>query len=132
MSSEVQREQFFKFSRIDNRGREIRVDPDSPLADAEWIKEQMNRTKVSLPNGYCALPLQQECEMRNACIDCDAYFVTTSEFLPVHDAQLASTRKLIATADANGQFRLAEKNRKLETKLVAIVDRLRDMDCTNE
>jgi hypothetical protein len=57
----------------------------------EWMKEQLNRAQVTLPNGYCTLPLTQPCEMRNACIDCDSYFVTTVEFLPTHRKQRDET-----------------------------------------
>lgn len=30
--------------------------PDSPLADVAWMKERLNRARVTLPNGYCSLP----------------------------------------------------------------------------
>ena len=54
------------------RARKVNVDgevltTDSwPLAEAVWMKNNLARAKMALPNGYCALPLQQHCEYANA------------------------------------------------------------------
>jgi hypothetical protein len=56
---------------------------------------------MALPNGSCALPLQQKCEFANACLACPV-FVTTAEFLPQQRRQLEQTWTLIAQADQNG------------------------------
>lgn len=88
----------------------------------------MNRAHVTLPNGYCGLPLQMACEMRNACLTCDPYFTTTRDFLPVHEQQLEETRQLIATAEANGRFRMVEHNKPVEETLVRIVAALKAED----
>jgi hypothetical protein len=37
-----------------------------PLAGAVWMKNDLARAKMALPNGYCTLPLQQKCEFANA------------------------------------------------------------------
>jgi integrase len=50
--------------RIDIRGEVIPLDPDGPLSDAAWAKENLARAKQTLPNGYCGLPLQQTCRTR--------------------------------------------------------------------
>jgi integrase len=126
LSDRTKREEFFKYARINNRGEEIRLNPDSPIGDAEWMKEQLNRAKVTLPNGYCSLPLTQVCEARNACIDCDAYFVTTKEFLPVHQEQRRRTLTLLQAAEAQGSARMAEKNRQLLANLDRIIGRLEE------
>jgi hypothetical protein len=78
---------------------------------------------MALPNGYCALPLQQKCEFANACLTCPV-FVTTPDFLPQHQRQLEQTRALIEGADRNGHQRLAEMNRTVERNLLAIINGL--------
>lgn len=70
------------------------------------MKNNLARAKMVLPNGYCALPLQQRCEFANACLTCPV-FVTIPEFLPQHHRQLEQTRTLIESADRNGHQRLA-------------------------
>ncbi len=107
-------------------GREVSP-PDGPLADAQWMKNNLARAKMALPNGWCGLPLQQRCEFANACLTCPM-FLTTTEFLPEHRRQLGATRELIARGEANGQARLAEMNRTVEKNLLAIIGAL-DSDC---
>lgn len=111
--------------KVDHRGDPVAVTADSPLADAEWMKHNLARAKMALPNGYCGLPLQQSCPHANACLDCPV-FVTTDEFLPMHREQLASTRRLIATAQADGRFRMVEMNQRVETNLTRIITALED------
>jgi integrase len=105
--------------KVDIRGVEVNP-PEGPLADAEWMKNNLARAKMALPNGYCTLPLQQRCEFADACLTCPM-FVTTAEFLPQHHSQLHATRKLIARGEADGQLRLVEMNRTVETNLLAII-----------
>lgn len=40
----------------------------------------------------------------------------------IHRDQLERTRKLVATADANGNFRMVEMNRRVETNLVRVIE----------
>jgi integrase len=121
------REEFIAAARFNVHGERLELlAPDSPLADIAWMKERLNRARVTLPNGYCSLPLQQTCEVQNACLDCTDYFVTTAEFLPEHEAQRARTAELIQTAEANGQTRIAEKNRVVLVKLDTLIASLRD------
>ena len=96
---------------------------DGPLADGEWMKQNLARAKMALPNGYCGLPLQKSCPHANACLTCPL-FVTTAEFLPQHRKQLDDTRALIARAEADGHTRLAEMNRTVETNLLTIITTL--------
>jgi len=44
------------------------VEPESPHADALWMKESLARVKMALPNGFCTLPLQKSCAHRSAII----------------------------------------------------------------
>ena len=124
LSDQTKRKEFFKYTRFNNRGDSVLLNPETPTGDAEWMKEQLNRAQVALPNGYCTLPLTQPCEMRNACIDCDSYFVTTVEFLPTHRKQRDETAGLIEKAAAEGNRRLVEKNTPLLKRLDTIVETL--------
>lgn len=120
------REDFLAAARFNAVGERLEeLHPDSPLADVAWMKERLNRARVTLPNGYCSLPLQQTCDVQNACLDCADYFVTTPDFLPAHEAQLARTAELIASAEDAGQIRIAEKNRTVLVKLENLIASLR-------
>lgn len=106
---------------------------DGPLADAEWMKQNLARAKMALPNGYCGLPLQKSCPHSNACLTCPL-FITTAEFLPQHRKQLDDTRALIACAESDGHTRMVEMNRAVETNLLTIIAALdterHDCHCT--
>jgi hypothetical protein len=107
-------------------GERAGSDPDSPTASVEWVKQNLNRVRDSLPNSYCAGPAQQECPHRSACLTCPD-FQTTPEFLEVHRRQAATNRRLIAQADAKGQFRLAENLRQVRANLGRIIPVLETM-----
>jgi hypothetical protein len=115
--------------RINVRGEVVALDPNGPLSDAAWAKENLARAKQTLPNGSCGLPLQQTCPHPNACLTCD-HVLTTTEHLPVHREQLARTRELLATARERGQQRLIDMNEPVELNLVRIIDGLQRL--TNE
>ena len=42
-----------------------------PSRRAAWMKDRISRAKQALPNGYCGLPLVQNCPHPNACLSCD-------------------------------------------------------------
>ena len=117
------REQWEKARKVDIRGQEVVVDGQSPLGDAAWMKHNLGRAKMALPNGYCGLPLQQTCPHANACLDC-AVFITTPEFLGQHKQQLVTTEQLISRAKADGHFRMVEMNERVATNLQRIVTAL--------
>ena len=110
-------------ARVNIAGEVLDFQPDALTADAEWVKHRLGRAQASLPNGFCGRPPQQDCPHPNACLTCPD-FQTTPEFLDVHRAQAAANRKLIARADANGQFRLAENLRQVQASLDHIVPAL--------
>lgn len=122
LSDKTIRQQWERARKVNIAGEQLVADA-GPLADAVWMKNNLARAKMALPNGYCTLPLQQKCEFANACLTCPV-FVTTPEFLPQHRRQLKQTQALIAQADRNGHQRLAEMNRTVETNLLAIIDGL--------
>lgn len=119
------REQWEKARKVDIHGQPVVVEPDSPLADAAWMKHNLGRAKMALPNGYCGLPLQQSCPHANACLDCPV-FLTTPEFLPQHRQQLVTTEALLARARADGHLRVVEMNQRVATNLERIIGALHD------
>src|SRR6476620_5623205 len=63
------REQWERAQKINIRGEPIDTSTDGPLADAAWMKQNLSRAKMALPNGYCGLPLQKSCPHANALPD---------------------------------------------------------------
>lgn len=110
-------------SRVNTAGEALPYDPDAATADAEWAKHNLARIHDSLPNGYCGRPPQQDCPHPNACLTCPD-FQTTPEFLDVHRQQSTVNKKLIARADANGQFRLVGNLRRVQDSLDQIIPAL--------
>lgn len=115
------------YSRVNTAGEAVPYDPDASTADAEWVKHNLSRISDSLPNGYCGRPPQQHCPHPNACLTCPD-FQTTPEFLEVHRQHATTNRKLIARADANGQFRLAGNLRQVQDSLDQIIPALEALD----
>jgi integrase len=109
--------------RVNIAGEALPYDADSPTTDAEWIKHNLARVADSLPNGYCGRPPQRDCPHPNACLTCPD-FQTTPEFLPVHRAQAATNRTLIARAETDGRFRLVTNMRRVQDSLDAIIPAL--------
>jgi hypothetical protein len=122
LSDTTIREQWERARKVNVAGQELGNDTGR-LADAVWMKNNLARAKMALPNGYCTLPRQQSCQYANACLTCPV-FVTTAEFLPEHHRQLEATRSLIAAAEGRGQERVAEMNRTVEENLLAIISGL--------
>jgi hypothetical protein len=113
--------------RVNIAGELLGYDPDSPAADAEWVKHNLARVRDALPNGYCGRPPQQDCPHPNACLTCPD-FQTTPQFLPVHRAQRENTAVLIATAAQLGQTRLAANHRAVAASLDQIIPALEALD----
>ncbi len=130
LSDQTIRTQWEKARKVNIAGRELAA-YEGPLAEAIWMKDNLARAKMALPNGYCTLPLQQHCEIANACLTCPM-FVTTVEFLPQHHRQLETTRNLITQAEQDGHQRVAEMNRTVETNLLAIINTLDTTNVTEE
>ncbi len=110
-------------ARVNIAGEVLGFDAAAPTADAEWVKHRLGRVQTSLANGFCGRPPQQDCPHPNACLTCPD-FQTTPAFLPVHRQQAENTRTLIATAEANGQFRLVANHRRVLASLEKIIPAL--------
>lgn len=113
----------YQATRVNIAGEHVAYDPDAPTASAEWVKQNLNRIRDSLPNGYCARPAQQDCPHPNACLTCPD-FQTTVEFIDIHRSQAATNRRLIAQADRRGQTRLADNLRHVQANLDRIIPAL--------
>ena len=109
--------------RVDIDGQRLDFDPNAPTADAEWVKHNLARIQVSLPNGYCGRPPQQDCPHPNACLTCPD-FQTTPEFLPLHIRQRDDTLELMSLAERGGHGRLAANHRQVATNLQHVIEAL--------
>lgn len=114
-----------KARKVNAHGQEVTLDPDGPLAEAAWAKQRISRATQALPNGYCGLPVQKNCPHANACLTCPT-FLTTAEFLPEHRRQHQQTLHIISAAEARGQQRLAEMNRRVAGNLEKIITALEE------
>ena len=65
LSDQTIRDQWEQARKAGITGEELPAET-GPLAEAAWMKNNLARAKMALPNGYCALPLQQHCEYANA------------------------------------------------------------------
>jgi len=109
--------------RVNLAGEPINYDPAAVTADAEFTKHNLARVQASLPNGYCGRPPHQDCPHPNACLTCPD-FQTTPAFLDIHRRQRDETRTLIATAEADGRFRLAANHRQVADNLDLLINAL--------
>jgi len=125
LTDDTVRKEWEKVKRVDAEGKPVVFSGNESLAGAEWARDAYARLKVTLPNGYCSLPIQQGCEMRNACLDCTPYFVTTEEFLPVHEQQRTETLAMIERAESSGAERMVERNRQVLVKLDVLIASLK-------
>jgi hypothetical protein len=120
LSDKTVREHWEKARKVGAEGQPVRVRADGPLGDAAWTGQRLSRATQALPNGYCQLPAVKSCPHANSCLTCPM-FVTTAEFLPQHHAQRQATLQIITAAEANGQARVAEMNRRVAGNLDKII-----------
>ncbi len=117
-----------KARKVNAKGETITIDPDGPLAEANWAKQRLGRATQALPNGYCGLPVQRACPHANACLTCPM-FITTAQFLPQHRHQRQEVLQIISAAQARGQLRLVEMNQQILGNLDRVIATL-DADDT--
>jgi site-specific recombinase XerD len=109
--------------KVNHRGETVTLDPDSPLTEAVWARNRLDRATQALPNGCCGLPQAKTCQHANACLTCPL-FITTAEFLPHHRAQHQQTLQIIAAAQARGHTRIAQMNQQVADNLERIITSL--------
>ena len=103
-------------TKVNIKGERVSIDPEGPLAQAQWAKTRYSMATQTLPNGYCGLPLQRTCPHANACLTCPV-FLTGPEFLPELREQRQRTLTLIDVSGRNGQARMVEMNQQVLTNL---------------
>jgi site-specific recombinase XerD len=113
--------------KVNASGASVTLDPDGPIAEAAWAKQRIGRATQALPNGYCGLPLAKSCPHANSCLTCPM-FLTTAEFLPQHRQQHRQTLQIISAAEASGQTRMVEMNRRVAGNLGKIITALEEDD----
>jgi hypothetical protein len=109
--------------KVNAKGETVIIDPEGPLAEANWAKQRLGRITQALPNGFCGLPVQRTCPHANACLTCPM-FVTTPEFLPQHREHRQQVLQIITAAEARGQQRLSEMNHQVLDNLDTIITTL--------
>lgn len=107
-------------TKVNIKGERVTLDPEWPLAQAQWAKTRYGIATQTLPNGYCGLPLQRSCPHANACLTCPV-FLTGPEFLPELREQHGRTLALIDVSTRQGQTRMVEMNQQVLTNLERMI-----------
>ena len=119
ITDQTVRRRWEQATKVNVKGERVSIDPDGPLAQAQWAKTRYGIATQTLPHGYCGLPVQKSCPHANACLTCPV-FLTGPEFLPELREHRGRTLTLIDNARANGHTRVAEMN----TQVLANLDRM--------
>lgn len=54
-----------KARKINATSETVTIDPDGPLAEANWAKQRLGHVTQALPNGFCGLPVDKTCPHAN-------------------------------------------------------------------
>ena len=117
----------YQSQRVNIAGERVGYDADSPTASAEWVEAEPEPGARQPPQRLLRPPRPAGMPHRNACLTCPD-FQTTPEFLEAHRRQAATNRRLIAQADARGQFRLVENLHHVQANLERIIPALERID----
>ena len=120
ITDQTVRRRWEQATKVNIKGERVTLDPDGPLAQAEWAKTRYGIATQTLPNGYCGLPLQRSCPHANACLTCPV-FLTGPEFLPELREQRHRTLTLIDVSRSNGLSRMLEMNQQVLTNLERMI-----------
>jgi integrase len=92
----------------------------------EWLRAELLKTRVA--HGYCSRHLAAEaCPYANVCEQCDN-FVTTTEFLPQLQAQLADVKTLRDDAQARGWDTEVARHARVIASIESHIRRLKQQD----
>jgi site-specific recombinase XerD len=116
LTDQTVRRHWQEATKVNIKGERVSIDPDGPLAQAQWAKTRYGMATQTLPNGYCGLPLQKSCPHANACLTCPV-FLTGPEFLPELHEQRGRTLALIDVSKAKGHDRMIEMNHQVLANL---------------
>ncbi|MDT3446702.1 site-specific integrase [Pseudofrankia sp. BMG5.37] len=109
ITDQTVRRRWEQATKINVKGERVDIDPDGPLAQAQWAKTRYGMATQTLPHGYCGLPVQKSCPHANACLTCPV-FLTGPEFLPELREHRGRTLTLVDSARSAGRTRVAEMN----------------------
>ena len=104
ITDQTVRRRWEQATKVNIKGERVSIDPDGPLAQAQWAKTRYGMATQTLPHGYCGLPVQKSCPHANACLTCPV-FLTGPEFLPELREHRGRTLTLIQDAQATGRTR---------------------------
>jgi len=116
ITDQTVRRRWEQATKVNVKGKRVSIDPDGPLAQAQWAKTRYGLATQTLPHGYCGLPVQKSCPHANACLTCPV-FLTGPEFLPELREHRGRTLTLIDRAETGGQTRVVEMNRQVLANL---------------
>jgi integrase len=116
ITDQTVRRRWEQATKVNVKGERVNIDPDGPLAQAQWAKTRYGLATQALPHGYCGLPVQKSCPHANACLTCPV-FLTGPEFLPELREHRGRTLTLIEGARTQGQARVLEMNQQVLTNL---------------
>jgi len=131
ITDQTVRRQWEKATKVNVQGERVVIDPDGPLAQAQWAKTRYGIATQTLPHGYCGLPVQQSCPHANACLTCPV-FITGPEFLPEHREHCGWTLTLIQTAETAGHGRIAQMNRQVLTNFDKMINGIQTNDASSD
>ena len=123
ITDQTVRRRWEQATKVNIKGERIDIDPDGPLAQAQWAKTRYGMATQTLPHGYCGLPVQKSCPHANACLTCPV-FITGPEFLPELREHRGRTLTLIDKAEATGQRRVAQMNTEVLTNLDKMISEI--------
>ena len=116
ITDQTVRRRWEQATKVNINGERVSLDPDGPLAQAQWAKTRYGIATQTLPHGYCGLPVQKSCPHANTCLTCPV-FLTGPEFLPELRAHRDRTLTLIDQAECTGHTRVLEMNQQVLTNL---------------
>lgn len=123
ITDQTVRRRWEEATKINIKGERVGIDPEGPLAQAQWAKTRFGMATQTLPHGYCGLPVQKSCPHANACLTCPV-FLTGPEFLPELREHRGRTLTLIDKSEANGHTRVAEMNKDVLANLDRIIEQI--------
>ncbi|MEE2058021.1 tyrosine-type recombinase/integrase [Rhodococcus artemisiae] len=126
ITDQTVRRRWEQATKVDINGKQVVLDPEGPLAQAQWAKTRYGIATQTLPHGYCGLPVQKQCPHANACLDC-AVFLTGPEFLPELREHRGRTLTLIDQAEVDGHTRIVEMNKKVLTNLDKMIGGIEEL-----
>jgi hypothetical protein len=112
ITDQTVRRRWEQATKVNIKGERVTLDPQGPLAQAQWAKTRYGIATQTLPNGYCGLPVQKSCPHANACLTCPV-FLTGPEFLPELREQHRRTLTLLDVSKGKGQARVVEMNQQV-------------------